>query len=168
MLSASSSKLLSLPTNVFHEHVLSRVRSLKHVSLLLRVSKTVRALVASCGALVLEVLWHTHILKCRGAELGEAVASWLKAVPGIQTLTLSELSYQGIGDEGAKALAAGLVSVPGLQTLFLFGNNIGDEGAKALASGLVYVPGLQTLKLPDNNIGAEGGKALAAGLVSVP
>jgi len=147
----TQNNLLSLPNHVFHEHVLSRVPSVGCVSLLLRVSKTVRALVASCGALVLDCWWVDGccVDGWSGAELGEAVAEWLKAVPGLQNL---KLFLQGIGDEGAKALAAGLVSVPKLHTLdlrrnHLYGDNIETEQMRAWQEAAKLRPGLEVLHL---------------------
>ena len=58
-----------------------------------------------------------------------------------------------------KALADGLKCCPNLQTLYLSWNSIGDDGAKTLADGLIdkHCP---TLDLSWNSIGDDGANAL--------
>jgi Ran GTPase-activating protein (RanGAP) involved in mRNA processing and transport len=47
-----------------------------------------------------------------------------------------DLSYNSIGDDGAKALAEALKTNSTLTTLDLQNNSIGPDGAKALAEAL--------------------------------
>ena len=88
------------------------------------------------------------------ARLPEAIAS-------LQCLTSLDLSWNGIGADGARALAA----LTGLTSLALGSNSIGADGARALAT----LTGLTSLDLGSNGIGADGARALAAltGLTSL-
>ena len=68
-------------------------------------------------------------------------------------LTKLDLTYEVIGDEGAKALAEALRGNTGLRELDLWGNGIGDAGAAALAEALRGNTGLTELGLDFNDIG---------------
>ena len=100
------------------------------------------------------------------------------------TLMLTELclSFNNIGDEGAKAIAEALkfnvealkvnavlynlelVDNAVLTTLHLKENKIGAEGAKAIAEALKVNAVVTTLSLYYNQIGDEGAKAIAKSL----
>ena len=68
-----------------------------------------------------------------------------------------DLTYNRIGDVGAKAIAEAVRASGSLTTLGLSTNNIGDEGAKAL----VAASGSMTyLYLDGNNIGAAAKQLL--------
>ncbi len=77
------------------------------------------------------------------------------ALAANSSITFLDVSFNQIGDVGAKALAAANTIIT---TLNMEGNRIGDEGAKALAANATFT----TLKVSINQIGVEGAKALAA------
>ena len=76
------------------------------------------------------------------------------------------VSFNHIGDEGAKALAAALNTNQSLTTLTLFYNDIGPDGAVALAKALHKNMCLQELHVSGNKIGNEGAEGLARALCS--
>ena len=97
----------------------------------------------------------------------EIICDYLKRHQEINELNVS---YNNIGDEGAKALAANT----SLTSLNVRGNNIGDEGAKALAANTR----LTSLDVRGNNIAKKastsnismmvlGGFIAAAGIAAV-
>jgi len=93
----------------------------------------------------------------RGLVLSHAGVTDLQAVSLCsamkenKTLVTVDLSWNRIGNTGAKCFAGFLRNNSVLQTLYLFGNRIGDEGAKALASSLTQNSRLLTLDISDNN-----------------
>jgi hypothetical protein len=103
-------------------------------------------------------------------------------IPAMSVLTELRLSFNHIGDEGAKAIAEALkvnaealkvnavlynlelVDNAVLTTLHLNENKIGAEGAKAIAEALKVNAVVTTLSLYYNQIGDEGAKAIAESL----
>jgi len=103
-------------------------------------------------------------------------------IPAMSVLTELRLSFNHIGDEGAKAIAEALkVNAEALKvnavlynlelgdnavltTLHLNENKIGAEGAKAIAEALKVNAVVTTLSLYYNQIGDEGAKAIAESL----
>ncbi len=75
-----------------------------------------------------------------------------------------DLSYNNIGDEGARLLAEALKTNTALISFNLDGNEIGPESARLLAVALEKNTALISLNLRFNNIGAEGAERLAAAL----
>jgi Ran GTPase-activating protein (RanGAP) involved in mRNA processing and transport len=88
------------------------------------------------------------------------VASVLQsgATPRLREL---DLSFNTIGDSGAKAIAAALPHAPQVERLDLSDNRIGDAGAAALANALLRSPSVAWLNLHTNLIGDQGALALA-------
>lgn len=82
--------------------------------------------------------------------------------PGPEPTSLRELnlSYNDLGDGGARALAA-WPQLARLTKLQLFGCKIRDAGVAALVSS-THLSGLTALSLGQNRVGLEGAKALAA------
>lgn len=74
-----------------------------------------------------------------------------------QNLTVLDLGFNGIGDDGCTSLS--LHAVAGnhtLRNLFLSGNNIKRKGAMALASAILHGCSLSRLHLSNNDLGEEG------------
>ena len=79
-----------------------------------------------------------------------------------RSLSVLDLGFNGIGDEGATALALHVVAGNhSLKTLFLSGNNIGEKGAVALAGAILHGCSLNCLHLSANKLGAVGLKVIA-------
>jgi Ran GTPase-activating protein (RanGAP) involved in mRNA processing and transport len=77
-------------------------------------------------------------------------------------VTVLDLSFNGIGDNGCESLALrGVAGNYHMRTLFLTGNNIREKGILSLAGALVHGCCLSRLHLSANKIGPEGIKALA-------
>ena len=67
------------------------------------------------------------------------------------SITRLDLSYNNIGDEGARTLADTLLKNTSLTSLDLRYNKIGDIGAKAFADALLKNTSLTSLYLGGNN-----------------
>jgi Ran GTPase-activating protein (RanGAP) involved in mRNA processing and transport len=96
------------------------------------------------------------------ARLAEALAA-------NRALTVLNLSYTGMGPEGAAWLAAALARNGTLRVLKLDNNSLGPEGAEFLSRGLAESGfgvrrSLRTLDLEANEIGDGGARALASAL----
>ena len=79
-----------------------------------------------------------------------------------QSLTVLDLAFNGIGDEGGTALSVHMIAGNyTLRNLSLSGNNIRRKGATALAGAFVHGCGLSRLRLSSNRIGREGTRVLA-------
>ena len=74
------------------------------------------------------------------------------------------MSFNKIGDDGAKDLAEALKVNTALTKLYLDGNKIGDNGAKDLAEALKVNTALTELHFISNKIGDDGAKDLAKAL----
>ena len=108
-----------------------------------------------------------HIIQIHAAAASAAsyLSELLKKIRSNDpTLTTLDLSYNNIGDEGAKVIADALKGNKTLTTLDLSHNNIEVEGTKALAEALKDNKTLTTLNLSHNEIGDEGAKAIAEAL----
>ncbi|XP_029705054.1 dynein regulatory complex subunit 5 [Takifugu rubripes] len=75
-----------------------------------------------------------------------------------------DLSYNLIGDKGAKAISQ-LLNKSRLETLKMCNNCIGDPGAKAIAQALSHNGTLLSLNLRLNCLQDEGGEAIAGALL---
>ena len=89
------------------------------------------------------------------------------AFPWVLTSVLSsqiDLSYNLLGDEGAKALAPAIRDSRSLTRLLIGNNAIGDEGCIALAEAMQQNDSckIEELNLFSNQIGVAGAKSLAA------
>ena len=74
-----------------------------------------------------------------------------------QNLTVLDLGFNGIGDEGCTSLSLHVVAGNHtLRNLFLSGNNIRKKGAIALASAILHGCSLSRLHLSNNDLGEEG------------
>ena len=123
--------------------------------------------------------------------LGRMLEGWRNT-----RLSLLDVGYSDIEDEGLNALVAGLKHCHNLKSLNLNGNesiteaglrslstlfhsnncrlelldlarmNIGDDGMSILAPGLASLPSLQKLNLYGNSIGDQGIQALVGALVN--
>ncbi len=74
-----------------------------------------------------------------------------------QNLTVLDLGFNGIGDDGCTSLS--LHAVAGnhtLRNLFLSGNKIQQKGVMALASAILHGCSLSRLHLSNNDLGEEG------------
>ncbi|KAL7467496.1 hypothetical protein ACHAXS_007736 [Conticribra weissflogii] len=77
------------------------------------------------------------------------------------SLSVLDLGFNNIGDEGCSSLAFLAVSRnSALSTLYLSGNAVGEEGALALANAVAGGCGLTSLHLTANRVGAPGVKGL--------
>jgi len=77
------------------------------------------------------------------------------------SLSVLDLGFNNIGDEGCTSLAANAVSRnPALSTLYLSGNAVGEKGALALAEVVAGGCALTSLHLTANRIGPQGVKGL--------
>lgn len=74
-----------------------------------------------------------------------------------QNLTVLDLGFNGIGDDGCTSLSLHMVAGNHtLRNLFLSGNNVQQKGAMALASAILHGCSLSRLHLSNNNLGEEG------------
>ena len=80
-------------------------------------------------------------------------------------LSVLDLGYNRIGDEGARSLSRVLVNCRMLSHLDLCHNAIGSAGMEILASVLAQCTALSHLDLGYNHIGAEGARMIAEALV---
>ena len=77
------------------------------------------------------------------------------------SLSVLDLGFNNISDEGCASLAAHAVSHnPTLSTLYLSGNAVGESGALALATVVADGCGLTSLHLTANRIGPSGVRGL--------
>ena len=77
------------------------------------------------------------------------------------SLSVLDLGFNNIGDEGCTALAnLAVARNPSLATLYLSGNAVGEAGALALADVIAAGCGLTSLHLTANRICAKGVKGL--------
>ncbi|KAL0242759.1 hypothetical protein GEMRC1_005322 [Eukaryota sp. GEM-RC1] len=90
--------------------------------------------------------------------------SLIEALKTNTTITSINLSFNSIGDEGARALAEALKVNHSVPSVDLMNNSIGDEGARALAEALKVNDSVTSIDLEYNSIGAEGARALASAL----
>ncbi|CAL1150747.1 unnamed protein product [Cladocopium goreaui] len=97
-------------------------------------------------------------------QIGDSGAKVLAEALKSSTAKRVHLSCNKIGDQGAEALAESLKTNGSLWWLSLHDNNIGDRGAEALAESLKTNGSLWWLSLRDNNIGVRGAEALAESL----
>ena len=79
-------------------------------------------------------------------------------------LSVLDLGYNRIGDEGVRSLSRVLVNCRMLSHLDLCHNAIGSEGMEILASVLAQCTALSHLDLGYNHIGAEGARIIAEAL----
>ena len=80
-----------------------------------------------------------------------------RALPALEDLRLDR---NEIGGQGVASIAVASMRLPRLLFLDLSFNSLGDSGARALAQA--HFPRLETLHLQVNNVGAEGEAALDA------
>ncbi|KAL0242941.1 hypothetical protein GEMRC1_005504 [Eukaryota sp. GEM-RC1] len=85
----------------------------------------------------------------------------IEALKTNTTVTIVNLFYNSIGDEGARALAEALKVNTSITSVYLMFNSVGDEGARALAEALKVNASVTSVNLWRNSIGAEGARALA-------
>jgi hypothetical protein len=101
-----------------------------------------------------------------GNWTAEGIIALADALKVTTSLTLLDISRNGIGAEGAKAVAEGLKhnSSSSLTKIWVSDNRLGAEGATTLCNALreSTVTKVQELGLEGNNIGPEGAKAVAA------
>jgi hypothetical protein len=79
-------------------------------------------------------------------------------------ISVLDLGYNRIGDEGARSLSRVLVNCRMLSHLDLCHNAIGSEGMEIFASVLAQCTALSHLDLGYNHIGAEGARMIAEAL----
>ena len=91
--------------------------------------------------------------------------SLLRGSNGGTGLSVLDLGYNRIGDEGARSLSRVLVNCRMLSHLDLCHNAIGSAGMEILASVLAQCTALSHLDLGYNHIGAEGARMIAEALV---
>jgi len=85
-----------------------------------------------------------------------------------QNLTVLDLGFNCVGDEGCTALS--LHTVVGnhtLRNLFLSGNHITQKGAMALASAILHGCSLSRINLSSNNLGPDGINVLSQSIREV-
>ncbi len=99
------------------------------------------------------------------AERNEKIRQLAAALETNTTLKTLKLSYNNIGDVGARLLADALLNNTALTNLNLFNNNIGPNGTKDIAGALEKNTTLTNLNLSSNNIGVDGAKYLAGALL---
>lgn len=90
----------------------------------------------------------------------ESTKKLAKGLERNKFLTRLDLSYSGIGDEGAEKLAEALEKNTSLRLIKLDSNIIGDNGALKLVSGLKENVSLTFISLNKNRIGKLGIAAL--------
>eukprot|EP01094_Clydonella_sp_ATCC50884_P018643 TRINITY_DN3486_c0_g1_i1.p1 TRINITY_DN3486_c0_g1~~TRINITY_DN3486_c0_g1_i1.p1 ORF type:complete len:319 (-),score=33.01 TRINITY_DN3486_c0_g1_i1:154-1110(-) len=79
-------------------------------------------------------------------------------------ITIVDIKFGNIGDEGVRLILDALPVNTSLKTLLLWRNKIGPEGARLLADALRVNTSLKELKLTGNSIGDEGARHLADAL----
>ncbi len=98
-----------------------------------------------------------------GEEMDQSFAQMLGKN---STLREMVITYENVGDAGAKAFADSLKVNSTLEALSLHACNIGNEGAIAFAEALAVNKTLKSLDLGGNVVGDEGAQKLAAVLES--
>nr|VZI01985.1 unnamed protein product [Spirometra erinaceieuropaei] len=88
----------------------------------------------------------------------------LAAICGVPIVTMLDLRYNRLTDEGAMTIGAFLKADKFLKELNLMGNDIGEEGALAISEGLKINRTLLILKMTGNQIKSKGGVHLAHAL----
>ncbi len=101
----------------------------------------------------LKILWEK-------AQLIECSDGGKRALYNSYFYSTINLSYDTIGDEGAKYVAEALKVNTSLTKIDLADNNIGDEGAKDVAEALKVNTSLTKIYLAGNYIGDEGQQSL--------
>lgn len=82
------------------------------------------------------------------------------------SLTVLDLGFNNIGDEGCTSLATLAVARnPALSTLYISGNAMREAGALALAEVIAGGTGLTSLHLTANRIGPKGVKGIMRSIV---
>ena len=87
-----------------------------------------------------------------------AISDMMKVLEDLQ------ISYNRLGNEGAKWLSAGIKASITLKKLDIESNGIGDTGAKAIANGLIHNTSLKMLCLNRNVIGCSGATEISVAL----
>jgi Ran GTPase-activating protein (RanGAP) involved in mRNA processing and transport len=106
---------------------------------------------------------HLSILQLGYNNLGDEGVTIL--APGIashKSLASLDLGFNNIGDQGCRALATALSSCK-VHTLYLAGNLFGEDGACALAGVIKW--SIKRLHLTGNRIGPDGVKAIAEAVI---
>ena len=127
-----------------------------------------RAVAAVVSALQpLTQLQHLHLANCRPGEAElAALAPALSAMPGLQTLDVSNNMLSGAA--GAKALCTLLGAVPGLTHLDISSSPLLEEGAALLAAVLPSMTRLQTVNVCGSRMDGEAMVILAPALAALP
>lgn len=108
---------------------------------------------------VVEIIFEENKIGDEGAFL---IAKALKSpVSNLKTLGLS---YNVIGEDGAKALSEALNNNKKLKAIGLYNNNIGNLGAQALGSMFLNNESLESINLSKNIFGFDGLRLLLEGL----
>lgn len=93
--------------------------------------------------------------------IGKALEAHRDSAGGLQYL---DLSFNELGDHGARLLASGLHRNTPLMTLILSHNRIEKDGAKAIGEAIVFNQGLLLIDLSHNAIQGLGAMHLASSL----
>lgn len=153
-----------LPTDVFEKKILAEVSTFTNLSLLLRTSKTMRALLYRCRYVHLSN-WTKLTPLCDGHELGKALQAWLISLPGLISF---ELPYHAkLGLEGLKCLTAAWRSLSNLQKIHLNSHEMDLPRMEVLAGALELLPNMETISLQYNFLKAEGLKVFANALTNL-
>jgi hypothetical protein len=89
------------------------------------------------------------------------VGKLMKNLMKYPNLSSLDLTWNNIGDNGAKMIADALKDNPSLKMLYLMHNNIGADGAKQIADALKINYSLNTLDFFGNKIDADGKEYLS-------
>ena len=101
---------------------------------------------------------------CEALVSADLSAGLGREQPLLLTLRSLALSFNPLGDGGARALGLALDRCPELHTLQLCGCEIGEEGGEVLASRLHAARSLTHLDLGSNALADGGARALASAL----
>ena len=74
------------------------------------------------------------------------------------------ISYNNLGDDGAKLLSEGITNTKTLRVLDIGDNNIGPSGTTAIANALSNNTSLEELDMSDTSIGPDEAKALGSAI----
>ena len=77
-----------------------------------------------------------------------------------------DISYNKLGDHGAKLLSQGMTNTKTLRELCISSNNIGPSGTTAIANALANNTTLQQLKMHNNKIGQDGALEIAKAITN--
>eukprot|EP01104_Vermistella_antarctica_P020132 TRINITY_DN840_c0_g1_i1.p1 TRINITY_DN840_c0_g1~~TRINITY_DN840_c0_g1_i1.p1 ORF type:complete len:1486 (-),score=419.48 TRINITY_DN840_c0_g1_i1:95-4552(-) len=94
-------------------------------------------------------------------DLGSGVVKIIDPIFQETAISHLNLSFNRLGDEGARAVASILPRTPFLHALLLEGNGITFEGANLLANALIHNKSLAALSLANNRIENKGAIAFA-------